>query len=563
VTRWLPLVALGAIALAWALPLQSVGCGQNAHYAATRSFAEGHPDVDRYAQETCDLVRRDGHFYAAKGPAMDFWSAPWYLLLRTVHAVPLNPNAALGYPAAMVGVPLRAVWQIGLWAVVLPGLLLLLLLRRLADTVEPGTGVAVAAIFGLGTLAFPFGTLLFAHVPAALLGFAAFALLFRGRSAVGAGVCAGLAVATDLPLLVVAAALLVYAWRRAPQFAAGALVGATPLFAFGLWAFGNPLSLAYSGAAIDPGAGGVEQAPVHGLFYTLTSPHPHIAVQMLLTQRGVLVLTPVVALAGAGVVLLWRRGLRAESLLIGGLALAELAWHAFRPSYELALGGWVPGPRFLVPLLPFLCFALAPVVRRAPVTVAALGAISVVTMTVATSAEPLLPNDAVRHWFTRIADGNFAATVLSLAGVGHGWLAILPFYALVLVAVAVTVRATRFPLTARDAGTACAAVAAWIILQAGAPALLRVDDVVRESWGAITALLVLAAAAWAVARLRLWPLVLLVPFLFSGFDRHTKWALLLAAGTVLLESTQWLRSTGSTVLRPSTTSSARKRSSGR
>src|SRR3954451_7793705 len=160
--RWW--IAFAAVALAWAWPLQSVGCGQNAHYAATRSFAEGHPDVDRYAQETCDLVRRDGHFYAAKGPALDFWSAPWYLLLRTAHVVPRNPNAALQYPAAMVGVPLRAVWQIGLWAVVLPGLLLLLLLRRLADDVEPGTGVAVATIFGLGTLAFPFATLLFAHV---------------------------------------------------------------------------------------------------------------------------------------------------------------------------------------------------------------------------------------------------------------------------------------------------------------------------------------------------------------------------------------------------------------
>jgi hypothetical protein len=180
--RWW--IAFAAVVLAWAWPMQSVGCGQNAHYAAVKSFAEGHPDVDRYAQETCDLVRRDGHFYAAKGPALDFWSVPWYLALRTVGAVPPNRNEGEQYPAAMTGVPLRAIWQIGLWAVVLPGAALLLLLRRLADRVEPGTGATAAVLFGLGTLAFPFATLLFAHVPAALLGFAAFALLFLRRSAI-------------------------------------------------------------------------------------------------------------------------------------------------------------------------------------------------------------------------------------------------------------------------------------------------------------------------------------------------------------------------------------------
>ena len=525
--RWLGGVALGAVVLAWALPMQSVGCGQNAHYAATRSFAAGRPNIDRYAPQTCDLVRRGGHYYAAKGPALDFWSAPWYLALRTVHLVPRDSNVGMRYPAAMAGVPLRAIWQIGLWAVVLPGAILLLLVRRLADRVEPGTGVAVAVVLGLGTLVLPFSTLLFAHVPAALLAFASFAALFRNRSAVLAGACAGLAVATDLPLLVIAAALLVYAWRRAPRFALGALLGAAPLYAFGIWAFGSPFRLAYSGAAIDPGAGGVEQAHVHGLFFTLTSPHPHLAVEVLLSKRGLLTLSPVLAAAAVGVVLLWRRGLRAEAGLIAALTVVEVGWHAFRPDYELALGGWVPGPRFLVPLLPFLAFALAPVVRRAPATFAALAAISIGAMAVATSAEPLLSSDDTHHWIARIADGNFAATVLSLTGIGHGWLAILPFYALVLVAVGAAAAVTRIPVTRRDLVTALAAVLAWLVLEHAAPELLRVDDLVRQSWGAAAALLLVAAASWSVARLRPEGLLVL-PFAVLAFDRHTKWALLLA-----------------------------------
>ena len=131
--RILAAVALGALAVAYAIPMESVGCPQTSHYAATRAIAEGHPDIDRYAQETCDLVHVGKHFYAAKGPGMDLWSAPWYLLLRSVGAVPRNPNAALSYPAAMLGVPLRAIWQIGLWAVVLPALALLVLVRRTVE----------------------------------------------------------------------------------------------------------------------------------------------------------------------------------------------------------------------------------------------------------------------------------------------------------------------------------------------------------------------------------------------------------------------------------------------
>src|SRR5947209_2220637 len=198
--RVLVVVALGALAVAYAIPMESVGCAQTSHYAATRAIAEGHPDIDRYAQETCDLVRVGHHFYAAKAPGMDFWSAPWYLLLRTAGAVPTNPNAALSYPGAMLGVPLRAIWQIGLWAVVLPALGLLLLVRRTVERLEPGLGTATAVILGAATLVLPFSTLLFAHVAAAALAFLSFALLF-GREAgparvAAAGVAAGLAVST-------------------------------------------------------------------------------------------------------------------------------------------------------------------------------------------------------------------------------------------------------------------------------------------------------------------------------------------------------------------------------
>jgi hypothetical protein len=559
----LGVLALAAIGLAWAVPLQSAGCAQTAHYAGIRAIANGLPYIDQWTQQTCDAVRSGGHVYAAKGPLLDLWTAPWYMLLHAVGAIPPDRNVGMKYPNAMVGVQLRALWQMSLWAVVLPGLLLLVLVRKAAERIEPGTGVAVATTLGLGTLVLPFSTLLFSHVPAAMLLFAGFVLLFRGSPPLLAGVCAGLAVAAEPPVAIPAVVVGLYAASRTPRvrrvvlFGAGGIIGLAPLWAFDIWAFGNPLHLGYTGTPALGAVGGWQYSG----FFGQTMPSFRIILWLLLSQRGLLVLTPVLALAAVGGVVLWRRGLRHEAALLAALVVVELVWNSARHPADAALGGWVPGPRFLLSLLPFLCVALAPVVRRAPATFAALAAVSIGAMVIATSAEPLLSNDDTHHWIARIADANFTDTVLSLGTIGHGWLAILPFYALVLAAVACTAAATRVRVTKRDLVTAATAVVAWIVVERGAPELLRVDALVHESWGAIAALLLVVGACWAVARRRPEGLLLL-PFAVVAFDRHTKWALLLALAVVLLESARWLRSTGNTALRPSTTSLVRRRSSG-
>jgi len=533
-------IAIGAVGVAYAVPMQSVGCAQTAHYSAERAFASGTPRIDRWANETCDSVRVGGHVYAAKGPLMDLWTTPWYVVLRAAGAVPRNPNAGEPYPAAMVGVPLRAIWQMGLWAVVLPSILLLVLVRRTVERIEPGLGTACAVILGLGTLLLPFSTLLFAHVLATLLLFASFAVLFSGGPSIvrvgAAGALAGLAVSTDIPLAIPALVVGIYAAARSPHlrrlvgFGAGGLVGLVPLLAFDQWAFGTPFHLPYSGTPGQGAAGGWAQEG----FFGLAVPHPRTAVELLLSQRGLVVLTPVVAAGVAGIVLLWRRGLRAEAALIGGMCLAVLAWNSGRLHYDFALGGWVPGPRFLIPLLPFLCFALAPVLRRVPLTVAVVAAVSIGAMTVATAAEPLLSNDDTHLWIARVEHGNFAATVLSLAGVGHGWLAILPFFAAVLVAVGAAVAATvPVALTRRDGVLAGASLVAWLLVEHGAPELLRVDRAVHKGYGVVAAVLLVLALGWVAFRVAdgdWWAALVAVPLLLFAtvrFDEHTKWALAL------------------------------------
>jgi hypothetical protein len=173
------------------------------------------------------------------------------------------------------------------------------------------------------------------------------------------------------------------------------------------------------------------------------------------------------------------------------------------------------------------------VLRRAPATVGGLAAVSAGAMIVATGAEPLLSNDDTHHWIARITDGNFAPTLLSLTGIGHGWLAIVPFFAAALVAASAAVASTRLAVSRRDLVTAVAALVGWIAVEHGAPALLQVDRLVHESYGVLAAVALVAGVAWALVRLfegriaAAAPAVLLLAFGARRFDEHTKWALLL------------------------------------
>jgi hypothetical protein len=534
-----PVLPLVLLALGAALVVAPIGAAQTSFLAFVKALSHGTPSIDAYHWWTVDLSWWNDHYYSNKAPGLAFLLLPLQLVVHGLGLQPANPAGGVPSLAAATGVDPMAIWPLTLLGATATMFVVLLLVRGRAERVEPGYGTAAAVTVGAGTLLLPFSTLLFDHMLSALLSFAAFVVLWREREhperlvLVGlGGLLAGLAIVSEYPTGLVAVILGAYALsqtrtlRRAGAYAGGVLVGVLPLLAFDRWAFGSPFHLSYVHAVSVTGNSGHDHIDANSKgFFGVSVPSPRVALELLFQHRGLLAISPVLALAVLGLVVMARRGFRAEALTIAAIALAFLVYDA---GYYLPYGGDASGPRFLIPTLPFLGVALASAYRVARATTAALALASVLMMLAATSAPPL-GNDDTLEWARRAGRNDFGETLLSHLFGWHGIAAFWPVLALVLGALALGWRTLpAAALRRRDLEIAGFALLAWgLVMPLGSPLL-------RTPAGAVaTALVVAALTLSALALARRGPVgalpVLLLVVVAAGLYREPGWTLVLAA----------------------------------
>jgi len=550
--------------------MQGPGSNQNAHLALVKSLAAGTPKVDRYRTETPDVSYIDGHYYTAKAPGLALATEPWYLALDGVGLAVKDRVSHLPFPEAMARVPRSALWELGIIGAVLPALVCLFLVRGVADELVPGFGAAGAVLLGLGSTLGIFATLFFAHALSATLGFAAFAVLVQERRhsslrlVAGAGALAGLAVVAEFPLVLVGAVLAVYAvarpdrGRRLAAFAVGGALGVTPLLVFDTWAFGTPWKLSYTNAVIVPGQSGhdVVGANSAGLF-GVQEPSLRAGLDLLASSKGLLVLTPVWALTAVGVVALWRRGRTAEAAVIAAVAGAFLLYDS---AYYLPFGGFPGGPRFLVPMLPFLAVAVAAAAAAIPLTVLSLGIASVAVTVTALVVDPGTRSEDAGSWFHALERGAVTRTVVGWAG-GSDRLGAAIVVVAAAGAVLLAVLATGRPVvTGRQALLAVAALVLWRVAYVGGPVLL--DRPGSAAFDLVAVLGLLAAVGLCLVLVRrvggvaLAGAAVLLPVAWPRFAAHDRLTLAVVACSLAI-SVVLLRRSGARLARPRAETSQR------
>jgi hypothetical protein len=350
---WLrrPEAALFALVFAsYAYFYQAGGWNQNSRFDLTRAIVEhGSSSIDPYQRNTGDKAKRDKHYFCDKAPGVSWLAVPAYAAWRAVGPDDALDGAAHAATVLAIGLPSAI-------AVVALALLLAAL----------GVGVrarlAIAAAYGLATLALPYSTLLYGHQLSAALTLCAFALLVRSRARqragrvllAGAGALLGAAVVVEYPAALAALAIGAYAatfvrpWPRLGWIAAGAAIPGAALALYHLAAFGGPLALPYDFST--------QPHRSMGFFMGLGVPDPGALWHILLSPyRGLFYSAPWLLLAIPGAVRLVRRA-RAEAVTCIAIVLLHIWLNASLVDWQ---GGWAMGARYLVPCIPFLVVLVA------------------------------------------------------------------------------------------------------------------------------------------------------------------------------------------------------------
>ncbi|MGH2441947.1 MAG: hypothetical protein ACRDFX_02140, partial [Chloroflexota bacterium] len=472
--------------------------------------------IDRYHQNTWDKAAYKGHFYSDKAPGTAVLGAVVYAGFAAARAAPVlgggisalekngawNDAIALGrsdtqYAPAAKGRKLGGCQRTGLagnvqvipwgnrlvppvrdWAlskyvttIGVDGLLSALFIAFFFwflgfFSLRAAHRWILTGLYAVATIALPYSTVFYSHQLVAGFLFMAFGLIWlRSRRKVGfwslpaAGFLMGFSLFTEYTVALMVIAIGIYAlWllrRDGKGIGAMAIAGAVPvaaLCAYNYASFGNALDTGYAHDFCWSAAQGAGYA---GFTYPKLGPLFDLTFGSF---RGLFYISPFLLLAVPGAYVMWRRRLGLEAALCLVIAVSFIVAIS---AYWGWNGGRVDGPRYLVPIVPFLAFPVAFFLdagrrsRLAMTLAALLGAWSVFVTWTLFAGGLLFPTSWLRdplfQYSLPALGGNQippnAGFFLGLSG----WVSLLPLAGLLLlIAVVPRRRATRRPAPGQD-----------------------------------------------------------------------------------------------------------------
>lgn len=411
---------------------------------------------------TGDYAEYEGHIYSTKAPGSAFLGVPVYWAFQKVVRGGvvrwalglLRANEAIGSTLTAGGSGLLseklhaalALSAVTLFTVSIPSALLGVVLYRFAGHFVPSWPPRVWAVlvYGLATSAFPYAGSFYGHQIVAVLLFAAFYLAFligRGRLkppfALGVGLMLGYAVITEYPAALIAGAVFLYLYHRLPRKRWIGLVMLGGMLPGLLWMvynytiFHRLIAFGYQHAPLfrDVNTTG---------FFSLVYPQPEALWGITFGSfRGLFFLSPVLLLAFPGFYRLARDRAWCPEFLV--CLWAGLSFLLFNGSSVMWEGGFAVGPRYLVPMLPFMvlpiiffvnAYGSRPWIKGLVTLLTTWSLLFVWAETIGGQSFPdWTLNPLINYSLPNLMNGDIARNIGTVLGLS-GWFSLLPLLAL-------------------------------------------------------------------------------------------------------------------------------------
>jgi hypothetical protein len=343
---------------------------------------EGVLTIDSYHENTGDKAFFEGHYYTDKSLGPSLVALPFYAVFKVIATLPpvqnliengqnlgrfsdtLNPEGQGYRPRAMYEG--MALTFMTFFAVSVPsallGMVVFLFAARFAR--KDSYAFVLALVYGLATPAFAYSNVLFQHQLSAFGAFVGFYLLWRViyeqanvRWLWLVGVLFSFVVITEYSVVPFVGLIFLWAVYQMPNRLAlyRVVLAGIPLglvfAAYNLAIFHTPLPVGYEYST--------NWQAVHDQgFLSITSPNPQTFLGLTISPfRGLFFIAPVLLLGIPGLILMWqtRKEYRSVTVL---LALIIGGFLLYNSSSVMWWGGFAVGPRYLVPMIPFLALPI-------------------------------------------------------------------------------------------------------------------------------------------------------------------------------------------------------------
>jgi len=341
--------------------------------------------IDDYHQNTGDKAYFEGHYYTDKSIGPSLLGIPFYLAFKGLVRLPPLAQLASGkkgpgalpsldevykkYHLPVPGTPgaghsplyhAMALVFVTFFSVAVLSALVGAVVYLLADrfAAASANAIVLALAFGLGTPTFAYSNQLYQHQAGAFGAFVGFFLLWRVM-AEGAsrrwlwlvGALFGYAMASEyvlgpiLTMVVLWAGFQVRPGRDLVRIIAAAAPWLIATAVYNMAAFQTPLPVGYRysafPAAFDSGIFGFSVPSWSSIYMFTFSPY-----------RGLFFLSPFLLLAAPGLYVMSRHRRNRQLALV--VLVITVLFFVYNASHWVSTGGDSAGPRYLIPMLPFL-----------------------------------------------------------------------------------------------------------------------------------------------------------------------------------------------------------------